>query len=682
MDRIMLVFLVIMEAIAIVVLFLVWQGNKKKLRRITENAERIVKKEMNVEDIYIGEQNDQTAILANAVNLIKNNLLAFIEATKGNVVVLTDAIDVLEKSTQTNQQGNEQIANSIVNVAERSSEQLELVNDNLSIIETNSEKMKEIEEAMSVIRMLLDDSVANGQGGLEKLAAYEERLREVSNDLNKSNEILTEFNDQIEQIGEIGEFIVELSEQLKLLAFNASIEAARAGQAGRGFAVVADEMNVMSEKTKEGMGSINEILDKIIQSSGLVNASIHSCTETFDESSELFEKVGSSLRTINKQSLEANDKIMDIAGKFDVIASNSEVSRNKAEIVLEASQSISENTSEIAAVSQETAAQSIQIRENVESLEKMLTGIRNLIKQFSISIQPIAKDRTEKVRIIFVSMLDNDFWYGVRRGVFYAQKELAERNVEITYIPFASVDEQYKLQDVVKQAIEDRVDGIIYPGFLHQANDVIQCAVEQGIKVMTFNCDTNAPIKRVACFQSDIEGTGVMAAKEMERYLDKRGNVVMMVGDEVVSGNVLRRDSFKKYLARDKDIKILEEIRVGDTDEETYQSTVECLTRRKDVDAIYITTGYPCAVARAIVDLGLTNKVAAIVFDHNEDIFNYIRQGVIAAAIGQNPFAQGHDPIIWLYNHIVGREPFPSDILNCKGNVVNRENVDSLIDAG
>ena len=170
----------------------------------------------------------------------------------------------------------------------------------------------------------------------------------------------------IEKIEEVGDFIISISEQLRLLAFNASIEAARAGQAGKGFSVVADEMNGMSIKTKEGMGTINQIVGKIIESNKQVNQSIKNCETTFNQSKEAFDNVNNSFQSINQQTFNIHDGIKGISNKFATISHNSDESKDKASNLYDASQLISESTHEIAAASEETAAEFTQISLKVE----------------------------------------------------------------------------------------------------------------------------------------------------------------------------------------------------------------------------------------------------------------------------------------------------------------------------
>ena len=78
--------------------------------------------------------------------------------------------------------------------------------------------------------------------------------------------------------------------------------------------------------------------------------------------------------------------------------------------------------------------------------------------------------------------------------------------------------------------------------------------------------------------------------------------------------------------------------------------------------------------------MGKVGKVSLVSFDHNQEIFAEIKAGVIAAAIGQDAFGQGHDPIIWLYNNIVAGDQL-DNYIPCRLSVVDRSNVDSLVEA-
>ncbi|MBR3768984.1 MAG: substrate-binding domain-containing protein [Lachnospiraceae bacterium] len=673
--------LVIIEFLVIGFLVFKLIKNDMAYKEIVERSHQIVHGKLNVEDIKVNESKSTSNIIAGSVNAIKSNLMTFVEATKGNVIVLSDAIDVLSKSADANQIGNEQIANGVTVVAGKTSEQFELVKDNLELIEANSEQMSKVEEAMQSIRSLLDVTVTNCQEGIAQLEGYEKDMSAMSSELSNINQILTRFNEDIKRIGEVGDFIVSISNQLKLLALNASIEAARAGQSGRGFAVVADEMNDMSTKTKDGMDTINKILREIIASSEEVNESIRNCEVTYNKSVDTFEQVNSSFRSIDKQSNDIHNMMADVSHKFVVMANNTAETRNKATQLFDTSQAISENTCEIAAVSEEVAAESNEIASHTEKLGSMLKGIQGLLGQYNTAIVPSPAKRSKPVKIMLLSMYDNEFWYGVGRGANYAAKELEAVGSVAEFVPIIPTEDndlETQVITAIKSAIQRGFDGLIFPGWMNTVG-YGEMAIEKGLKVMVYNSDCPPEVARVACLCPDPAEPGLIAAQSLAKDLERSGNIGILLGNLEIASNVERYESFKKELKNYPGIKIIDEVSILDDDRDVYDRTRECLRNNKDLDALFITNGFPCAASRAIEDAGQVGKVQLYAFDTDPEIINYIKKGIIGCTVGQDSFGQGHDPIIWLYNYLAADEDFPSDIIHCRVSVVNKKNVDSLI---
>jgi len=677
--QIFLLIMVIVELLAIAFLIYKLIKNDRAYNEIVDKSSQIVHGKLNVEDIKVNEEKSTSNIIASSVNAIKSNLMTFVEATKGNVIVLSDAIDVLSKSVGANQVGNEQIANGVTVVADKTGEQFALVKDNLELIEANSAQMTDVENAMQSIKSLLDVTVTNCQEGINQLEGYEDDMNDMSNELKNIDQILNRFNTDIKKIEEVADFIISISNQLKLLALNASIEAARAGQSGRGFAVVADEMSEMSSKTKDGIDTINKIVREVISSSEQVTESIRACESTYNKSIETFEQVNSSFRSIDKQSNDIHNMMADVSEKFVVMANNTSETKNKASMLFDTSRVISENTSEIAAVSQEVAAESNEIAEHTEKLGSMLKSIQGLLGQYNTAIVPSKSKKSKPVKIMLLSMYDNEFWLGVGRGATYAAKELASVGGVAEFAPvLPNSDLEAHVRNSIQRVIDEKFDGLIFPGWM-PTKGLAEVAIENGTKVMVYNCDCPPEIARVACLCPDPSEPGRISAQSVAKALGKSGKVAILHGDLEITSNAERYNSFVEEMKNYGGIKIVDEVFILDNDDDVYNNTMECLRNNPDVQALFITNGFPCSAARAIEDSGKTGKVQLYAFDSDPEIVAYIKKGIIACTVGQDSFGQGHDPIIWLYNHIAADEAFPSDIIHCRVSVIDQSNVESLI---
>jgi len=673
--------LAIIEAFVIAGFVYLKLRNSKSEKAVLDNSQKILRGKLNINDIPVSEKPTNMDVIAGGLNSIKANMMAFVENTKKNVVILSDAIEALTGSIKNNQQGNELIANHAIEVDDKTMRQLDLVQRNLETIESNSAKMQEMVIQIDIITDMLREMVNVSDKGITYLEGYEADMDVVSRDLNAINDTLVNFNDEIKQVYEVGDFIVGISNQLKLLSFNASIEAARAGQAGRGFAVVADEMTSMSEQTREGMERINSILENIMESSSKVTDSINLCTDTYNNSKDAFYDVNSSFRTINTNAGDIRSRITGMTEIVHMMAESSEESRLMADEMYSEAQTINKRSSDMSAISQEVAAESIHISENTQALKGMLVGFQGLLKRFDTGVSPVNIKTVKKLKIAMFSMYDNEFWYGVKRGAGYAITELSDMNADIEFIPLLPTEDE-TLEQLVNRhfnrIIDDKFDAIIYPGFLADAEKYVVKAKANGCSIMTFNCDSDNKLIRMACLRSDSVTQGEVAAKAAEKLLTGNGEIVILIGNLSVNGNVDRNKGFRKGMASIKNANIVDEIQVKDEGEDVYRKTVEVLKTRTP-DVIFLTNGFPMDVARAISDSGMVGKTKLVGYDLNPQLFPYIRNGAIGAIISQDSFGQGHDPIVLMYNHLAAREELP-EYIECSLSIADESNIGDLIE--
>ena len=108
--------LAILEGIIIIGLSVVLFWMKRSNRAIMDQAKQMVNGKLDVEDVSLEKQEKDAAVVAGAFNTIKNNLMTFVEATKSNVVVLSDAIHELFDNAEANKQGNKKMADQVAAV--------------------------------------------------------------------------------------------------------------------------------------------------------------------------------------------------------------------------------------------------------------------------------------------------------------------------------------------------------------------------------------------------------------------------------------------------------------------------------------------------------------------------------------------------------------------------------------
>ena len=132
-------------------------------------------------------------------------------------------------------------------------------------------------------------SEADGESGKLVMTEVMGGVMALGDSVNETGALVDTLGDNSEAIGGIVNVIKSVAEQTNLLALNAAIEAARAGEQGRGFAVVADEVRSLANKTQESAQEIEELIQQLLRNVETANASIHGSMKLAEKSDELIE---------------------------------------------------------------------------------------------------------------------------------------------------------------------------------------------------------------------------------------------------------------------------------------------------------------------------------------------------------------------------------------------------------
>lgn len=662
---------ILLVTVLLAFLFILMLRFFKAIQLIDQNANLLSQGKLNISDI-IADKTRGLETLTIAFNDMKRNLLSFIESTKSNVIVLSDAVDKVTKSLDMSYKGNEQIASNMSTVAEKAQEQLKIVKATIENIEEVSARTNSITDSIANVEGFVENTVKVTEDGTGHLDKYNEQMDVISANLSDTAAFIEALNTHLKEIDQVNGLIINITEQLKLLSLNSAVEAARAGDAGRGFVVVAQEMNKLSAATRESIGQINKLLTDILSSNAKVGESIQSCVDSFNISKDIFASVRDSFYKINNNANILNDDMKMVYDEARMISERTNNINEQGHILHDASNEISSITQDVAAVTEEELAENEEINNQALSLQNMLSGIERLLKRYKTSIVPVSQTSQKRLKILMQSPLDHIFWEGVRQGALFAQNELKAKNVDVEYIGYKKVDDSFN--QVVMDRIDAGYDGIIVPGFIGDIETCVTMANRRGIPVMAFNCDFPEGVDRLSYFGPNVQAAGVMAAELVTKALDGEGAFAIITGPLDTSINKLRRDAIMEVLRKKKKIKLTAEYIADVNDDAVYASAKEALAKNPELQIIIIITGGIQGAARAIVESSHTGKTRIICFDYDQQVIELVKRGLVYAAMGQDPFGQGHDPIIAMYNYLVAGEK-PDSITYTRTEVIDARSV-------
>ncbi|MCG6382615.1 methyl-accepting chemotaxis protein [Vibrio fluvialis] len=168
----------------------------------------------------------------------------------------------------------------------------------------------EISESTNVAVEGVQQAVRNAENGRSVVESTLKNIDQLSTTLQSSQQSIASLNDHVEKIGGAVTIIQSIAEQTNLLALNAAIEAARAGEQGRGFAVVADEVRSLATRTHQSTEEITKVVSAIQAQMSLVISDIDQCNSQGQETLHASHQLDESLRQIitDMSTIQANSE--------------------------------------------------------------------------------------------------------------------------------------------------------------------------------------------------------------------------------------------------------------------------------------------------------------------------------------------------------------------------------------
>ncbi len=199
-----------------------------------------------------------------------------------------------------------------------------------------------------------------------------------------------------------------------------------------------------------------------------------------------------------------------------------------------------------------------------------------------------------------------------------------------------------------------------------------------------FNKLTNTPSLRLCYVGADSYLEGRRCGEVMGETLGGKGEVAVSTSSFTATGAELRRKGFESVIREQyPKIQIVHVSEDNELEELACKQTTELLKKFPNLAGIYITTGAtPPGVAKAVVEAKKAKQITIVGHDLTDETMQYVKDGIISATLGQDPFAQGYNPIIYLFNHIVDGWQPPAHRLLTKMDVVTSKNYKNFWDPG
>jgi methyl-accepting chemotaxis protein len=327
---------------------------------------------------------DEIGKLAMAINSLTQNMRGLLKQIAQSSEHVAASSEELTASAQQSAEASTTIAQSIQQVARGSEQQVSAVNDTSAIVEEIAATMQEVSATADEMAKLSSQTAQAALEGKSSIDSAVNQMSAVNTGSTQAQIAAEKLKSSSAQIGEIVSLISTIAGQTNLLALNAAIEAARAGEAGRGFAVVADEVRKLAEQSETAAHQIKNLVDQNHGSIDNVVGAIDLALKDVAQGVALVNVAGNNFAAINSQISLVTEQVASIANAVHEAAVGSGRIVSAIKEVENLSRDAAAESQNVAAATEEQSASMEEIAASSQALAKLAEDLQAAVAKFTI----------------------------------------------------------------------------------------------------------------------------------------------------------------------------------------------------------------------------------------------------------------------------------------------------------
>ncbi|WP_442599269.1 methyl-accepting chemotaxis protein [Neobacillus sp. D3-1R] len=381
---VLVISVIVSTIIGILAIVLIGAIISRRLKHIVSVSTEIANGNLNV-DLIEANGKDEISELSRATSLMKENLRSMIQEISTVSNHVNSRSGELNLAASEVRASSQQVASTMQELSSGSEEQ---ANNATALSEMMEEYLTKVQAATAsgnVIRDASNDVMMMTQKGDSLMMESQKQMVKINDIMKTSVEKVRGLDDQTKQISKLVKVIHEIAGQTNLLALNAAIEAARAGEHGRGFAVVADEVRKLAEQVSFSVSDITKIVQGIQLESNNVVSSLQLGYNEVEEGTSQIEVTGQTFKEIYSAVTLMTDKVKEISDNLEQVAQSSREMNASIENIASISEESAAGVEQTSASVTQTNHSMEEISDNAQSLSELSDQLNDMISRFRLS---------------------------------------------------------------------------------------------------------------------------------------------------------------------------------------------------------------------------------------------------------------------------------------------------------
>ncbi len=355
----------------------------KPIAQIQREASELARGNLRVETLKV-ESNDELGALSIAFNAMGTSLRSLIKKMSDTSQQLAASSEELTASAQQSADTALHVAENVGEVSNNMSKQIEdtaAAKHNVDIVFGDIERMS---EKTKHIAQTSDETSEAAQRGEQLMRVAIDKMNNIERSVTASEDVVKKLGDSSQQIGQILEAISAIADQTNLLALNAAIEAARAGEHGKGFAVVADEVRKLATASQESAEQIRERVLSIQNDTALAVEAMSGGTQDVEAGMTAIREVGDQFQAIISRVAGIKQEMEGIGTSMRTVSAGASQIVEAVNSIDEVSRKTSEYTNTISGAAQSQSASNEEIAAASQALSLLAQEMQAAIDRFKM----------------------------------------------------------------------------------------------------------------------------------------------------------------------------------------------------------------------------------------------------------------------------------------------------------